>query len=80
MAAYTGKEGVPRYLTNAEFTKQIKGVATAACMHLILKELTLLSCHSLLVWVAVLLRKTSKNEDFVKIRIKWVSKAYPLYL
>ena len=43
-------------------------------------ELSLLSCHSLQVWAAVLLHEAGKDGDYIKIRLRWVSEAYRVYL
>ena len=61
LAVYTGKEGALRYLTSAELSKHIKSAATVTQMHVTPEELALFSCHSLQVWVAVLLSDSGKN-------------------
>jgi hypothetical protein len=63
LAVYMCKEGALRYPTNAELSKQIKGMTTAVHMHLTPVELVLFSWHFLQERAAVLLRKAGKDRD-----------------
>jgi hypothetical protein len=44
------------------------------------EELSYFSCHSFRVWAAVLLSKAGKDGDDIKIRLRWCSESYRVYL
>ena len=80
LAVYRNDKGVVRYLTRDELTKAIRKAAKEAHGDMTKNELSLLSCHSLRVWAAVLLHEAGKDGDYIKIRLRWVSEAYRVYL
>ena len=80
MAVYADKNGKCRYLTRSELTDYMRKVAKEVHPHMTKAELALISCHSMRVWAAVLLSEKGKNGDYIKIRLRWVSEAYRIYL
>lgn len=43
-------------------------------------ELGFYSCHSYRVWAAVLLHEAGQDGDVIRIRLRWLSEAYRVYL
>lgn len=79
MCVYSDKEKM-KYLTRENLSKAVKLAAKEAHPHLTEDELKRFSCHSFRVWAAVLLSEQGKEGDYVKIRLRWVSEAYRVYL
>jgi len=79
MCVYSDKKKM-KYLTRENLSKAVKLAAKRALPHLTEEELKRFSCHSFRVWAAVLLSEQGKEGDYVKIRLRWVSEAYRVYL
>jgi hypothetical protein len=80
MCVYSDKKERMRYLTRQEMTDYIRSVAKELYPHMTKADLAYYSCHSFRVWAAVLLHEAGKNGDYIKIRLRWVSEAYRVYL
>jgi hypothetical protein len=80
MCVYEDKKGRMKYLTHQEMTDYIRKVAKEVYPHMTKADLAYYSCHSFRVWAAVLLHEAGKNGDYIKIRLRWVSEAYRVYL
>ncbi|KAL7503482.1 hypothetical protein ACHAXN_001269 [Cyclotella atomus] len=77
---YRNSRGRTVYLTAQELTKYIRKVAKKLYPHMTKEELSYFSCHSLRVWAAVLLSEAGKDGDYIKIRLRWCSESYRVYL
>jgi hypothetical protein len=77
---YRNNRGKTVYLTAQELTKYIRKVAKKLYPHMTEEELSYFSCHSLRVWAAVLLSEAGKDGDYIKIRLRWCSESYRVYL
>jgi integrase len=80
MCVYKDSKGRTRYLTRQETTNYIRSIAKEVNPHITKADLAFFSCHSFRVWAAILLHEAGKNGDYIKIRLRWVSEAYRVYL
>jgi hypothetical protein len=68
------------YLTGQAVTNYLRKISKKIYPHMTEEELSYYSCHSFRVWAAVLLSEAGKNGDYIKIRLRWCSKSYRVYL
>jgi hypothetical protein len=80
LCVYRGRNGEMKYLTRNDLSEQVRIAAKEAHPELKKQDLSYYSCHSFRVWAAVLLSEQGKNGDYIKIRLRWLSEAYRVYL
>lgn len=73
-------KGSLKYLTRNEATKYIQKTTLIVHPDMTMQELSYYSCHSYRVWAAVLLHEAGQDGDVIRIRLRWVSEAYRVYL
>ena len=69
-----------KYLTSYDLSVALRSAMKRAHPHLTKEELSLISCHSLRVWACVLLSEAGKGGDYIRVRLRWLSEAYRVYL
>jgi hypothetical protein len=69
-----------KYLTRNEATKYIQKITKSVHPDMTAHELSFFSCHSFRVWAAVLLHEAGQDGDVIRIRLRWLSEAYRVYL
>ena len=77
---YKNNRGKTVYLTGKTLTDYIRKIAKKLYPHMTEEELSYFSCHSFRVWAAVLLSEAGKDGDYIKIRLRWCSESYRVYL
>ena len=77
---YKNKKGETSYITGNAITKYIRKIAKKLYPHMTEDELGYFSCHSFRVWACVLLSEAGKNGDYIRIRLRWASESYRIYL
>ena len=77
---YKDKKGVKKYVTGNVMTRYIRKIAKKLYPHMTEDDLSYFSCHSFRVWACVLLSEAGKNGDYIRIRLRWASESYRIYL
>jgi hypothetical protein len=67
-----------KYLMANVLTKMIHDATKKSHLHMKKELLDKHSCHSLRVWV--LLHEAGKDGDYIRVRLRWLSEAYRVYL
>jgi hypothetical protein len=80
LCVYQNNRGKTVYLTGKALTDYIRKIAKKLYPHMKEEELSYFSCHSFRVWAAVLLSEAGKDGDYIKIRLRWCSEWYRVYL
>lgn len=79
LAVYKSR-GKTRYMTNQVLTDMIRDATKKSHPHMTKEELSKYSCHSYRVWACVLLHEAGKDGDYIRVRLRWLSEAYRVYL
>ena len=79
MGAYL-ERGKVRYLTGSKISALFKDIAKFIYPNITKKDLSQFSAHMIRVSAAVLLQVADKPEHFIKMRLRWESDTYRLYL
>lgn len=79
-AVYSDKSGNRKYLTAGKLTEHIRKCVKKAHPDMSDEEIKLFSCHSLRVWACMLLHQMGKSGDYIRVRLRWLSEAYRIYL
>jgi hypothetical protein len=69
-----------KYMTNQLLTRMIREATKKSHTHMSKEELSKYSCHSYRVWACVLLHEAGKDGDYIRVRLRWLSEAYRVYL
>jgi len=77
---YQDEDGVTRYMTGDDVTELIRVIAKKVMPNLSDEELELYSCHSLRVTACVLLHEAGKDGTYIKLRLRWKSECFQIYL
>jgi len=80
IAVYKGNNGKTCWITNEDIEAILQMAAKTVHNITDPKELKRFTAHSIRVGAAVDLQAAGKNGDFIKIRLRWKSKSYMLYL
>ena len=80
VCVYAGNLKKMRYITADATTKYLRKITKEVYPHMTQDELSYYSCHSFRVWAAVLLNEAGKGGDYIKIRLRWLSESYQIYL
>ena len=80
LAVFINNTGKRKYITGAKIAETFR--ASASAVHGITdkKELSMYSAHSMRVTAAVLLHEAGKSGDYIKIRLRWTSDTFMMYL
>ena len=68
------------YLTGDQITKYYRYVTKIVFPTISDAELRLFSCHSIRVMAAVLLHEAGKDGPYIKLRLRWLSDCFQIYL
>ena len=79
-AVYENTQGNMTYLTTKKLTDYIRNCTKQAHPDMPEQELQLYSCHSMRVWACMLLHQMGKSGDYIRVRLRWLSEAYRVYL
>ena len=74
------KGGVKCFVTGTDVTSYIRLVTRLIFPDISAAQLELLSSHSLRVTACVLLREEGKDGTYIKLRLRWLSDCYTIYL
>ena len=77
---YQDGNGQNYYLCNEELTKYLRFVKQLVHPNISAEELKLVSVHSIRVEAAVILHEAGKDGPFIKLRLRWLSNCYEVYL
>ena len=80
LCVYADKDGNMKYLTANELTQYIRKCTALAHPDMTAEELSYYSCHSFRVWACILLHQQGKSGDYIRVRLRWLSEAYRVYL
>ena len=69
-----------KYLTGCDMTNYLRFVTRLTFVHITDDKLKLISTHSIRVTAAVLLAEAGKDGIYIKLRLRWLSDCYMVYL
>jgi len=79
LCVYKDNKGV-QYLTGSEMTKYLRIIMQLVNPNISSEELKLISCHSIRVYACVLLSEAGKEGPYIKLRLRWLSNCFEIYL
>lgn len=79
-AVYKNKRGDMKYLTATKLTEYFRKCTKEAHPEMSEQDVKLYSCHSMRVWACMLLHQMGKSGDYIRVRLRWLSEAYRVYL
>jgi len=74
------KDGTVKYLTGKDVTDYLRLVVKLTHPNISAEELKLISCHSIRVTACCLLGEAGKDGWYIKLRLRWVSDCYEVYI
>ena len=77
---YRTEAGDVEYVTGDMITKYYRFVSKMVFPAISDMDLKLISCHSLRVKAAVILHENGKDGTYIKLRIRWLSDCFQVYL
>ena len=80
LCLYRTEAGDVEYITGDMVTKYYRFVTKMVFPSISDMDLKLISCHSLRVKAAVLLHEAGKDGTYIKLRIRWLSDCFQVYL
>ena len=80
LCVFQNEEGDVCYLTGDMVTKYYRYVTQLVFPTISKQELKLFSCHSIRVKAAVMLHEAEKDGSYIKLRLRWLSDCYEVYL
>jgi hypothetical protein len=80
LCVYRHTNGENRYLTGTDVTKYYRFVYKLVMPNVSDEELKLISTHSLRVTACVLLAEAGKEGWYIKLRLRWLSDCYEIYI
>ena len=80
LCVYRNKKGDINYLTGSDITAYYRDVMTMVRPNITDAELSLISTHSLRVYACVLLHEAGKDGPYIKLRLRWLSDCFEVYL
>ena len=80
LAVWKDGKGNVKYITGAKAAIFFKAIAKKLYPYMTEKELSRFTMHSIRVLAAVLLHEAGKDAEFLKVRLRWLSDSYRLYL
>jgi len=79
LCVYKDKKGI-HYLTGSDVTKYLRIIMQLVNPNISDEELKLISTHSIRVYACVLLSEAGKNGPYIKLRLRWLSDCFEIYL
>ena len=79
LCVYKDEKGV-QYLTGTEVTKYFRTIMKLVMPNISDSELKLISTHSIRVYACVLLSEAGKDGPYIKLRLRWLSNCFEIYL
>lgn len=80
LGVYRDVDGTMKYITGARFADHVRKVIQLAIPQIPAEELKLYSAHSIRVTACVLLHEAGYDGSFIKLRLRWKSECYTIYL
>ena len=80
LCVYEGKNGIILYLTGTDMTDYFRLILRLVMPNISNEELKLISTHSIRVFACVLLHEAGKDGPFIKLRLRWLSNCFEVYL
>lgn len=80
LCVYQDSKGRKRYLTGTDVTKYYRFIAQLVTPNISSEELKLISTHSIRVTACVLLNEAGKDGSYIKLRLRWLSNCFEVYL
>ena len=80
LCVYRDKDGVCQYLTGQDVTEYFQFVVKLTMPNISAEELKLISTHSIRVTACVLLAEAGKDGWYIKLRLRWMSDCYEIYI
>ena len=80
LCVYRDEEGVLCYLTGTDMTQYYRFVTQLVMPNISAAELKLISTHSIRVKACTLLHEAGKDAPYIKIRLRWLSDCFEVYL
>ena len=77
---YRDDDGITKYMTSDDVTELIRIIAKKVMPDITDEELSLYSCHSIRVTACVLLHEAGKDGTYIKLRLRWNSECFQIYL
>ena len=79
LCIYKDDKGI-QYLTGADITVHLRVICKLVTPNMSDTELKLISTHSIRVYACVLLSKSGKDSIYIKLRLRWLSNCFEIYL
>ena len=80
LGIFQSDDGDTVFLTGDQITKYYRYVTKLVFPTISKGELKLFSCHSIRVMAAVLLHEAGKDGPYIKLRLRWLSDCFQIYL
>ena len=80
LCVYKDEVGKTVYLTGDDMTAYYRFVMRLTRPGITAADLALISTHSLRVYACVLLHEAGKDGPYIKLRLRWLSNCYEVYL
>ena len=80
LCVYRDDGGVVQFVTGSDVTAYYRFVTKLVMPNISKEELKLISTHSIRVRACVLLHEAGKDASFIKLRIRWLSDCFEIYL
>ena len=80
LCVYRNEKGETNYLTGSDITAYYRDVMRTVRPNITDAELSLISTHSLRVYACVLLHEAGKDGPYIKLRLRWLSDCFEVYL
>jgi len=80
LCVYRDKDGICQYLTGRDVTEYFRFVVKLTMPNISAEELKLISTHSIRVTACVLLAEAGKDGWYIKLRLRWMSDCYEIYI
>ncbi len=80
VCVYRAKDGTVQYLTGKDVTEYLRFVVKLTQPNISAEELKLISTHSIRVTACCLLAEAGKDGWYIKLRLRWVSDCYEVYI
>ena len=80
LCVYKDKKGTVVYLTGDDMTRYYRFVMCLTRPSITEADLALISTHLLRVYACVLLHKAGKDGPYIKLRLRWLSDCFEVYL
>ena len=80
MCVYRDDRATVHYVAGSDVTAYYRFVTKLVMPNISAEELKLISTHSIRVRACVLLHEAGKDGSFIKLRLRWLSNCFEIYL